>query len=237
MHFVIVSKIIFRFALILLVVTCVACGGGTTGTSPTDTLRFSGFVEQADGTRASSIAMTIRSGVTEDNLLESATNEQGEFSMNLPASEQALIIEAQGVGSTMVMRDQRGDGAITAKLGVTSQGQLLATLISELQIKQSSLCSSLSPSENGLTIVGDVGQEPCLVTISVASQELPIEQFIGTLTAVCSNVQVDLEISRASQQGEILYDLNRAFSLNCSDIQLKISHGNAPELVAIFIVE
>jgi hypothetical protein len=221
------------------VVTIIGCGGGTTGTSPTNELKFSGLVQQSNGTPAPSLLMTVRSGLTNDNLLYSGTNEQGEFAMDLPADEESLVIDVQGVGSTTVTRAQRGAGIITAKLQVMPEGGLSTSQLSEAQIDEAVLCSSLAVSGNMLNIVGDVGQEPCLVVISIASQKLGVAEFEGVLSAVCDNTRVDLEAARASQQGQgqIALDLNRAFSRGCEEVKLSVLHSKVPELVASFIVE
>lgn len=222
---------------VLFVATIIGCGGGTTGTSPTNELKFSGLVQQSNGTPAPSLLMTVRSGLTDDNLLDSGTNEQGEFAMDLPAAEESLVIDVQGVGSTTVTRAQRGAGTITAKLRVMPEGGLSTSQLSEAQIDEAALCSSLAVSGNMLAIVGDVGQEPCPVVISVDSQELGVAEFTGILSAVCDNARVDLEAAKASQQGEMTLDLNRAFSRGCEDVELSVLHSKVPELVASFIVE
>ena len=221
-------------ALILL---GTGCGGGTTGTSPTDTLKFSGFAEAADGTRAPQLTMTVRSATTDELLADSGTDQNGDFLMVLPSSEESLEVDVSGFNSTTVARMQRGGGTLTAKLAVAPEGFMRAEQVSEAQIESSSLCSSLTISGSGLVITGPLPQEPCGVTVLVASQQLNLTTFSGTLRANCKGSPTVLQTAAVDAVGRVEFDLTPAFGTECSDLKIEVSSSQATGLQHVFVID
>lgn len=213
------------------------CGGGTTGTSPTDSLKFSGFAEQANGARAGSLTMTVRSASSDETLVHSGTDPQGEFEMSLPASESQFVVDVTGVGTASLNRNQVGDGAMSAKLAVSAQGTLTVSKTFEVQVLEGSLCASLAQSGTTLVIVGEVGQERCLVQILTASKELPLDRFEASLFASCDGTSTQVASSKASTSGLIELDLNTAFSRGCVGLSIVVTHPEAAGLGSTFSVE
>jgi hypothetical protein len=215
------------------------CGGGTTGTSPTGELKFSGIAEGADGSRAGQLTMTVRSGDNDEALVDSGTNPNGEFAMDLPGSEDQLIVEVDGVGSTAIARQQRGNGTMSAKLAVTREGALTSRDLSEAQVDSSTLCSNLEVSGNAIQVVGPVGSGECLVDIVIASQELALGSFTATLRGVCGGVgpKAAISESRAGNEGRLRLDLSQAFSAGCTGLEVVVQSSQALELASVFVVQ
>jgi hypothetical protein len=156
--------------------------------------------------------------------------------MDLPAEEESLTIEVAGVGRTTVVRSQRGDGAMTAKLKVSAQGTLAATQLFEAQIEPDSLCSSITPSGTSLLISGPTGQQACPVTIRVTSREIAATSFTGSLRATCNGQPETVATTRASADGAIRIDLLDAFSQGCTQLSFAVTTPRAPGLEALFVV-
>lgn len=221
----------------MLTLTALAsCGGGTTGTSSSDSLRFSGFAQDADGARAARLSMSVTSTATNENLVNSGTNDSGDFSMELPAEEQAFLVDVDGVGTTAISRQQRGVGTMASKLSVTSAGALVAEDVFEAQPIGSTLCASLSLSGSAIVVSGDVGEAPCKVAFGVASRSLPLNSFRGDLVASCAGTAETISSAGASSQGTITLDINEAFARGCSDITVSITSSQAPGLRSEFPV-
>jgi len=215
----------------------VGCGGGTTGTSPTDSLKFSGFAQQADGERAGSLSMTVRSAETEEPLVDSGTDANGEFVMKLPASEQSLIVNVTGVGDARVDRSQKGAGAIAATLDVNEQGALEIGELFETQAVATSSQCGVTVAGTSVQIADDRAQESCVVRIAVASKAFPVETFQGVLIARCRGTVEVLSVSRASAGSEIDVDLQPALAQGCEDIVIEVSSARNTELVSSFSVQ
>lgn len=231
------------FGCIVLCVSTIlsntGCGGGTTGTSPTGELKFSGVAEDADGSRAGRLTMTVRSGENDEALVDSGTNANGEFAMDLPGSEEQLVVQVDGVGSTSIARQQRGNGTMSAKLAVTREGALTSRDLSEAQVDSSTLCSNLEVSGNSIKVVGPVGSKECLVDIVIASQELTLGSFTATLRGVCGGVgpKAAIVASRAGDDGRVRLDLNQGFSAGCTGLEVVVQSSQALELASAFVVQ
>lgn len=224
------------FALATIALGLISCGGGTTGTSSTDAVKFAGYAEQANGGRAPFLSMTVSSGTSGENLKDSGTNAQGDFAMVLPSTESSLVVDVAGVGSTTLQRQQKGPGTLSAKLSATGEG-LQSGLQFEAQLSEQNLCSNLSVSGDELIVIGDDSQAPCPATISIASPELPLRDFQGSVVARCAGA-LDTGIpATSSSDGKLTVDLSAVLNGGCDDIRIVISHPQAPGLESIFTVK
>lgn len=223
-------------ACVLTFTALSSCGGGTTGTSSSDSLRFSGFAQDADGTRAARLSMSVVSTATNENLVDSGTNDSGDFSMELPANEEAFVVDVEGVGSTQIARQQLGVGAMASKLAVTSAGALVAEDVFEVQPLATVLCASLTVNGSTIVVSGDVGEAPCKAAFGVASQSVPLTSFRGDLIGSCAGSIETISSAGASAQGVITLDLNDAFARGCSNIKVSITSPRAPGLKSEFPV-
>jgi hypothetical protein len=226
-----------RFASILFMLIVIGCGGGTTGTSPTDSLKFSGVAEQSDGTRAGSLTMTVSSTSSDPVVVDSGTDARGEFSMDLPQSENTFVVDVAGVGSATLERNQNEDGTIAAKLSATQQGTLQISQMFEAQVFNRESCSSVWATGASIAIVGEVGQAPCPVRILTASEELSVNRFEARLIATCAGTSGVVASSSSSSSGVLDIDLNEAFSKGCVDISVVVTNPEAPELKSVFTIE
>lgn len=221
---------------VLVALTLASCGGGTTGTSPTDNLKFSGYAEQSDGSRAGGLSMTVRSGATNQDLKESGTDPQGDFEMRLPESESSLVVDVVGVGATTVRRLQQGAGTLAAKLSA-GQGGLGADLQFEVQVDTSDLCPILSAQGDELLVTSSDLVSSCLVTFRVASPGLDLGQFSGKLLGECNGSDVTISIGQSDPSGHVHIDLGQAFARGCRTMSVIVETPNAPGLQAEFFVK
>lgn len=215
----------------------VGCGGGTTGTSPTESLKFSGVAVQSNQRIAPALSMSVRSSRTDEVLVTSGTNKQGLFSMTLPADEESFVITVDRVGSAVVSRNTRGEAVATARLAVTRDDTLAAERLSEAQVDKTTLCSSLVVSSDRLIQQSEVSDTPCQVTIKVTAPEVAIESLRGSVTGVCDGQQIELAQSSLSPMGEVTFDLQQAFARGCSALRISIQDPQNPDLSQIFRVE
>jgi hypothetical protein len=219
------------------------CGGGTTGTSPGGDFKFSGVAEDADGERVGQLTMTVRSAGSDQALVDSGTNTDGEFAMELPGSEERFVVEVDGVGSTLISRKQRGNGAMSAKLAVTEDGAISARELSEAQVDNSTLCSSLEVSGTTIQIVRLLGVEQCIFDIVIASQELALGSFTGAVSGVCRGAQNRATIQEVSagDNGRVRIDLrqvlDQASLAGCEDLEVLVRSSRVPELATVFRIQ
>ena len=213
------------FALATIALGLVSCGGGTTGTSSTDSVKFAGYAEQANGGRAPFLSMTVSSGTSGEDLKDSGTNAQGD-----------LVVDVVGLGSTTLRRQQEGPGTLSAKLSATDEG-LQSGLQFEAQLSEQNLCPNLAVSGDELIVIGDDGQVPCLATIAIASQELTLRDFEGSVVARCAGALNTGTPVRSSSDGKLTVDLSAALNGGCDEIRIVISHPQAPGLESIFYVK
>lgn len=221
---------------VLVALALASCGGGTTGTSPTDNLKFSGYAEQSDGSRAGGLSMTVRSGATNQDLKESGTDPQGDFEMRLPESESSLVVDVVGVGATTVRRLQQGAGTLAAKLSA-GQGGLGADLQFEVQVDTSDLCPILSAQGDELLVTSGDLVSSCPVSFSIASPRLLLGKFRGEVAGECNGVQTAVTSAKATQAGKLTLDLSDALARGCKDVRIVISTSQAAGLVSEFFVK
>ena len=224
------------FSLTFVVFAITSCGGGTTGTSSTDSVKFAGYAEQQDGGRAPFLSMTVSSGTSGEDLRNSGTNANGDFAMLLPARESSLVIDVVGVGSTTMRRLQQGPGTLSTKLAATGEG-LESELQFEAQVSEQNLCSNLLVSGDELIVVGDSDIVPCPATITIASKELSLRNFEGAVVARCAGALNTLTTARASADGKVTLDLSAAISKGCTEIRVMLTHPQAPGLESVFYVK
>lgn len=222
------------FSIVVSVLS--SCGGGTTGTSSVDSVKFAGYAEQSNGSRAPFLSMTVSSGSSGEDLQDSGTNADGDFAMVLPAEESSLVVDVVGVGSATVQRQQQGAGTLSAKLSATSLG-LQADSQFEVQINSANLCPNFSASGDELLIVGDEEIAPCPATFAVASRVLSLRDFDGAVVATCGNTVSILDTAQAGTDGQVTLDLSTALTRDCQNITVEISHPQAPGLKSVFSVK
>jgi hypothetical protein len=212
------------------------CGGGTTGTSPSDQLRFSGYAEKADGSRAGLLTMRVRSSYNDSVAVDSGTDQRGQFEMFLPDGERSLVVDVSGIGEASVKRSQSGSGSIMAVLKVTEQGELVTRNLSEIQIDTGSLCASLAVTGSSIEIIGDNSEVSCPVTFTISSEQLEVTSFFGEVVGVCSGEVVVLDRAQASSVGLLTLQLDGITQRGCSEVNIQVTSAQAPSLVGVFTV-
>jgi hypothetical protein len=225
-----------------LCVFLVACGGGTTGTSPTDSLKFSGFAADANNQRLAGLSMTVRSGTSERDLEQSGTDTSGDFSMRLPDSESSLIVDVTGIGAVTVKRQLSGPGTISTKLATTRDNTLEARDLFEARVNEGSLCEQLAlASGDQILVTSSDLDKPCPVTIDIASRELSGADFKVTLSGVCGGALKNLATVSATNNDGVIssatVDIEPAVTAGCKELEISVTHPRNKDLNAVFLVD
>jgi hypothetical protein len=181
--------------------------------------------------------MIVRSGTTNQALQEADTNAQGDFSMEIPASESSLVIDVEGVSSTTIQRQQQGAGSITTALAVTNQGELSTSKLFEVQLVSASLCKALTAEGTQLVVTGEIPSGSCLVPLQIASEDQQLTTFVASVFARCGENSSVVTSAQANAQGRVVVDVAQALSRGCTDVNIVVSSGEAPELISEFSVK
>ncbi len=126
---------------------------------------------------------------------------------------------------------------MASTLAVTTSGALVATDFFEAQIDTSSLCASLTANGDSLIVSGDIGTGPCPVTVTIASQQIPLTSFRADVEGVCDGTRQRITSASSSSAGTVTVDLGEAFAQECDGVQVIISSVSAVGLASVFSVE
>ncbi len=233
------TKYLLTFLLLPLAMVTTSCGGGTTGTSSIAPLTLNGYAEQADGSRGAGLSMSVKSGTDSTTILTSGTDQNGDFSMELPANEETFVIEVDGIGSTQISRRQSGEGNISTKLTIDPDRGLITKDLFEAQLAlDSAPCSALEIENNQINVVAPITEESCEIKINTDSEELSTANFIGTLMGSCPKQGYrNLAQNSANSEGAIRLDLAPAIKRGCVNLSLRITHRSSTDLESRFPIE
>ena len=208
--------------LISLTIGIVGCGGGTTGTSSTDELRVKGYAEAASGERLGDVPMVVRSGVGDQELLASQTDQKGDFDMSLPGEEDSIVIEVGGKDSPEVRRNFSGSSVMSTVLAVDTAGAPSASETFEVQIDAASLCDSLISKGNTLYIIQEPVGQSCSISLATYSDQESLTPLRGEFIARCDGQPQTFATSLANQAGEIRLDVPWSRVTGCESIEIVV---------------
>lgn len=214
---------IVRLAFSLSVSFMAACGGGTTGTSPTSGLKFLGTARSADGVTISDTPMSVFSGESDETLLDSQTDASGGFSMELPVSESSIGIEVDQRRSPVIMRAFQGASSVSTTMVLDPDGNPSFRNTTEARVRETDLCPAFSTDGNTIVQTEEFVGDDCNVTIDIASSDLAIQQFALEVRASCGDepyVPIYHQIDGGSSISvDLVYELSRT----CRDIRVIVS--------------
>ncbi len=223
---------IVRLAVLALVALGSGCGGGTTGTSSTGELKFSGYAQDSSGARLGDTPMLVRAASDDQELRSSATDAQGDFGMELSGDQASLLIEIDGKRSQPITRAFTGSSVLSTVVTSDKSGELSTAGGFEIHIDPESLCSAVGTENNELFIQGDL-TSPCAVKIQVSSSDYAISTFSAVLRARCEDAVVAISTSPADGEGDITVDLSQATDRGCSPYEIQISSKRDPRRVVV----
>jgi len=209
------------------------CGGGTTGTSPTGGFQLVGITEDAKRAPIASTSMSVLSGTGDNLILESQTDQNGDFTMELPNEEAGIIVDVQGTRSTPLMRKLQGTSVVSTKLSQNASGALAFADTFEVQVDPSRLCRSLETENNQIVQTTEIVDTECPVTLVVRSSDANYASIEASVRSGCADRTVS---SRASSAGDITINLAPVLTSRCDRIEIVVSRVDAPLREAVFPV-
>lgn len=210
-----------------------ACGGGTTGTSPTDSFKLVGVTENSERNPIPATSMSVISGTDDSVMIDSQTDSNGNFSMELPGDESSLIVDVQGTRSTPLVRNLLGSSIVSTKLSQDSAGALTFGETFEVQIDSSRLCQALEVEGNQISWTGPGIPESCPVTFNVRTTGGDSSSIQATLRANC---EVSIASTNADSTGTVSIDIAPALAARCGTIEITVSQVGSSLQGAVFPV-
>jgi hypothetical protein len=212
------------------------CGGGTTGTSPGESFKLVGVTESSNQAPLPDTSMSVLSASDEELLLESQTDRNGDFSMELPSEEESLVVDVQGTKSAPLKRQLRGTSIVSTKLRQDQTGALSFRETFEVQIESESLCPLLIADGNTLYQRAAFDRETggsCLVTFLVRTKDLGLE---NVQTEVRSQCEVTIQAGTA-QSDSVVVDVAPLLATGCSRGEILVSMKGSSLQSAVFPIE
>lgn len=211
-----------------------ACGGGTTGTSPTDSFKLIGITENAQSNPLAETSMSVVSASNNNVLVDSQTDSNGNFSMELPADEPSLVVDVVGSRSTPLVRELLGSSIVSTKLVRDSSGFLSFSETFEAQIDRAQLCQALSADGNQLISNGLAVPSTCPVTFNVRSSYGNPSSIQATLRSDCEESVIAR--SNANNGGALSIDVAQVLAAGCGGIEITVSQSGSALQGAVFLV-
>lgn len=223
-------------ALVALLLISAGCGGGTTGTSSGETFKFVGVTENAQRAPLADIEMSVLSGVTDQVLVESLTDQNGDFAMDLPSDERTVLVDVQGSKSTPLKRQLIGESVVSTKLRQDEVGALTFIETFEAQVDVASLCSALEVEGDRIyrrsEQDGPTG-ESCLIRFLVRSKDLPLATVRATVRTECP---VSVEPARVAADETISLNVASLLNAGCDRSEIIVSASGSSLPSAVFSV-
>lgn len=233
-RFVIRQQVRRYLALLTFSLVVLGCGGGTTGTSPSDTFKLVGGTENAQQNALPRTEMSVVSGTSDQILVESETDTNGAFAMELPAGEDSLIVDIQGVRSSPLERELLGPSIVSTILRQDQTGSLSFPQTFEAQIDTSNLCEALTSDGNTLYILSDrQGEfaESCTVRLRVRSKGSTDLILKATLQSSCTDARQPV---LANPDDTISIDLSPIINSGCEEAEIVVSSDEQSLSDAVF---
>lgn len=227
------SHLVRGLATAIVCCALAACGGGTTGTSPTDSFKLIGITENSENNALPTTSMLVVSGTNDTVLVDSQTDSSGNFSMELPGDESSLIVDVQGTRSTPLTRSLLGSSIVSTKLSQDSAGALSFDETFEVQIDSSRLCEALEADRNQISWAGPAIPESCPVTFNVRTTGGDSSSIQATLRANC---EVSIASTNADSTGTVSIDIAPALAARCGTIEITVSWVDSSLQGAVFPV-
>ncbi len=218
---VLIKRILMPAALSLALL---ACGGGTTGTSPT-VVKLSGTARDQNGAGISDTSMTVLSAPSGEVLVASSTDSVGSFDMTLPSSETTLDISLEGATPLAFRRSITESSAAFVSLAVDSSSKesFLASQVEARVVGSSCQNITSTPFSVDATAVADV-QSTCEVQIQVSTGEVNTAASVVAVSGQCEpgGGRTDLAVTESNGQETVSIDIAPALRSNCATLLIEV---------------
>jgi hypothetical protein len=224
-------------ALVGFLLVSGGCGGGTTGTSPGESFKLLGVTESSNQAPLADTSMSVISGSDEEVLLESQTDSNGDFSMELPEREESLVVDVQGTKSALLERQLRGTSIVSTKLRQERSGALSFGETFEVQVDPTNLCPLLIVEGNHLYQQADVDQvtgPSCLVTLVIRTKEAAAANVEADVRSECD---VNILPSSTASSSAIVVDVAPLLTSGCSKGEIVVSMRGSRLRAAVFPID
>lgn len=227
----------FWLAALGLSVIVGGCGGGTTGTSSGDTFKLLGVTESSEQSPLTDTAMSVLSATNNEVLVESQTDQNGDFAMDLPSDEESVVVDVSGTRSAPLKRQLNGTGIVSTKLRQDNQGSIAFAETFEAQVDTARLCSVLEVQGTQLfqraDFVHSAGTR-CLVPLRVRSQGISASTVQSSIRANC---EVTIQSSGAQQGDTLDVDVAGFLNTGCSRVDIVLTAMGSSLSSAVFSIE
>ena len=221
-------------ALVVSIVGGGGCGGGTTCTSSGETFKLVGITEDSQQSPLPDTSMSVLSGADDQLLIESQTDRNGDFAMELPSDEQSLIVDVQGVKSAPFERQLQGEGIVSTKLRQDGGGALSFAETFEVQIDRATLCPALIAQGDQISQRAEWNSaidQSCPVQFLVRSKDLPTSTVQASLQSECD---VSIQSRSAEPDGTLAIDVAELLNSGCERAEIIVSASGSSLLSGTF---
>jgi hypothetical protein len=192
-----------------------------------------GITEDAKRAPIASTSMSVLSETGDNLLLESQTDQNGDFTMELPNEEAGIIVDVQGTRSAPLIRKMQGASVVSTKLSQDAAGTLAFADTFEVQIDSSRLCRSLETENNQIIQATETVDAECSVTLVVRSNEADYASIEATVRSACADRTIK---SSATNDGDITINLAPVLTARCDRIEIVVSRVGSQLRGAVFPV-
>lgn len=226
----------FLGAAVALFVVAGCGGGGTTGTSPTSELRFTGAISDFTGAPQGDAAMQVTSFNSGAVLVQTSSSSRGSFEMTLPGSESAVVVEVGTAKTPPIRKQLEGSSAVSAKLTLRTESAISVDKSIEAQVVSTNLCSAFITEENQIVQVSNLVENPCTIQIHTVSATIPSNQIIGSVYASCQTVKEKVAFGAADSNGNFTVNVAPIIKRGCSLVNVTLTSSQLSGAEIVFPV-
>jgi hypothetical protein len=213
-----------------------ACGGGTTGTSPTGDLRLQGSVFTSSG---AAVARTAMSVLPDDNsalAVTATTDQEGAFDMSLDGDVSRFSIEITDHASPSFTRAYQEASIVSALVIQENSGQISLPSVVEAQVDNNRLCSQITSEDNTIFISGDVLDSSCVIPLNINFTQSTKIQYQVMVEGVCNQKETIFSQLPVTQSGLWEVQLPKSLEPNCAITSLSIESDDGLHQIRFPIV-
>lgn len=233
------KRLIYSTAMLILPMALVACGGGTTGTSPTTHVDLRGRVLDLSGQPLANAPMTVLDPASSQELVASATDTGGDFQMALPADIDLFRVEFSGARSGLLMRSLSGAAHIAALLEEAPSGEVAVSEQLEARLVRVTGCNGVDLVGNTLTISKPNIGPQCTLHLAVRTDGvIPTSGLTSFVSGPCSAGEEAREPGHLfAESGELQFSLGELSTKGCRPSSLLLTYTKSSAISVEFLFE
>ena len=208
--------------VILFSLFSTACGGGTTGTSPSGDLRLQGSVFTSSGAAVARTAMSVLPDNNSALAVNATTDQQGAFDMSLDGDVSRFSIEITDHTSPSFTRAYQEASIVSALVIQENSGQISLPSVVEAQVDNNRLCSQITSEDNTIFISGDVLDSSCVIPLNINFTQSTKIQYQVMVEGVCNQKETIFSQLPVTQSGLWEVQLPKSIQPNCAITSLAI---------------